>query len=105
MGVAAGAGIAGELRVLEDLTSADAPIIFQGSTRRFEITKSVGVYKAAEGLPPADPQREAEQVARLRSIAEDAGMDPAFSEKVFRLVVDEVIRHHVRRSEELDEMG
>ena len=34
------AGIEGELRVLEDLTSADAPIIFQGTTRRFEITKS-----------------------------------------------------------------
>ena len=34
------AGIEGELRVLEDLTSADAPIIFEGTTRRFEITKS-----------------------------------------------------------------
>jgi len=67
---------------------------------RFEITKAVGAYKAAEGLPPADPSREATQVARLRSIAEEAGMDPAFSEQVFRLVVDEVIRHHVRHAEE-----
>ena len=72
---------------------------------RFDITKAVGVYKAVEGLPPADPEREAEQVARLRAIAEDAGMDPAFSEKVFRLVVDEVIRHHVRRAETLDDLG
>jgi chorismate mutase len=66
---------------------------------RFEITKAVGAYKAAEGLPPADPGREAAQVARLRSIAEETGMDPAFSEKVFRLIVDEVIRHHVRHAE------
>jgi chorismate mutase len=63
---------------------------------RFEITKAVGAFKADTGLPAADPGREAEQVTRLRSIAEEVGMDPAFSEQVFRLIVDEVIRHHVR---------
>lgn len=68
---------------------------------RFEITKAVGVYKATAGLPPADPAREAEQVARLRRIAEEVGMDPAFSEQVFRLIVDEVIRHHARTAERL----
>ena len=67
---------------------------------RFEITKAVGTHKAEAGLPPADPGREAEQVARLRAIAEDAGMDPAFSEQVFRLIVDEVIRHHLKIAEE-----
>ena len=66
---------------------------------RFEITKAVGAHKAEVGLPPADPGREAEQVARLRAIAEDAGMDPAFSEQVFRLIVDEVIRHHLKIAE------
>ena len=66
---------------------------------RFEITKAVGAHKAEAGLPPADPGREAEQVARLRAIAEDAGMDPAFSEQVFRLIVDEVIRHHLKIAE------
>ncbi len=73
--------------------------LIQLLAERFEITKAVGAYKAAEGLPPADPDREAAQVARLRSIAESAGMDPGFSEKVFRLIVDEVIRHHVRHAE------
>ena len=66
---------------------------------RFEITKAVGAHKADVGLPPADPEREREQVARLRAIAEEVGMDPGFSEKVFRLIVDEVIRHHERISE------
>ncbi len=66
---------------------------------RFEITKAVGAYKAEVGLPPADPGREAEQVARLRAIAEEVGMDPAFSEQVFRLIVDEVIRHHLKIAE------
>ena len=67
---------------------------------RFEITKAVGAHKAEVGLPPADPGREAEQVARLRAIAEEVGMDPAFSEQVFRLIVDEVIRHHLKIAEE-----
>lgn len=66
---------------------------------RFEITKAVGAYKAEVGLPPADPGREAEQVARLRAIAEEVGMDPTFSEQVFRLIVDEVIRHHLKIAE------
>lgn len=66
---------------------------------RFEITKAVGAHKAAVGLPAADPGREARQVERLRAIATEVGMDPAFSEKVFRLIVDEVIRHHERIAE------
>ncbi len=66
---------------------------------RFEITKAVGAYKARAGLPPADPGREKQQVARLRALAEEVGMDPGFSEKVFRLIVDEVIRHHERIAE------
>jgi chorismate mutase len=69
---------------------------------RFDITKAVGAFKARTGLPPADPAREQQQVARLRRIAEEVGMDPAFSEKVFRLIVDEVIRHHERIADALN---
>jgi chorismate mutase len=69
---------------------------------RFDVTKAVGAFKARTGLPPADPAREQQQVARLRRIAEDVGMDPAFSEKVFRLIVDEVIRHHERIADALN---
>ena len=36
---------------------------------RFKITQAVGRYKAEVGLPPADPQREQQQVARLRALA------------------------------------
>lgn len=63
---------------------------------RFKITQAVGEYKAAAGLPPADPTREEAQVARLRSLAEDAGLDPAFTEKFLRFIVAEVIQHHRR---------
>lgn len=67
---------------------------------RFKITQDVGRYKAAAGLPPADTEREAQQVARLRALAEEAGLDPVFSEKFLRFIVAEVIHHHQRIAEQ-----
>ena len=61
---------------------------------RFKITQAVGEYKAENKLPPADPNREKEQIARLRQLAADAHLDPEFSEKFLRFIIDEVIRHH-----------
>lgn len=63
---------------------------------RFKITQAVGEYKAAAGLPAADPAREQAQVRRLRSLAEQAGLDPSFTEQFLRFIVAEVIRHHER---------
>ena len=63
---------------------------------RFKVTKAVGEYKAAAGLPPADPDREKVQIARLRRLAEEANLDPGFSESFLRFVIAEVIRHHER---------
>lgn len=68
---------------------------------RFKCTQRVGRLKAAEGLPASDPDREAHQVARLRSLAEDAGLDPVFAEKFLEFIVSEVIRHHVAAAEAL----
>ena len=66
---------------------------------RFKITKAVGKYKAVSDLPPADPEREAVQVDRLRLLAAESGLDPAFTEKFLRFVVAEVIQHHRRIAE------
>lgn len=66
---------------------------------RFKITKAVGRYKKAAELAPADPGREEVQIARLRTLAEQAGLDPAFTEKFLRFVVAEVIQHHQRIAE------
>ena len=63
---------------------------------RFKVTKAVGEYKAAAGLPPADPAREEQQIARLRDLAASANLDPAFSEAFLRFVIAEVIGHHER---------
>ena len=61
---------------------------------RFRCTQAVGRLKAAHGMPPADPGREAQQVARLRQLAHEARLDPDFAEKFLAFVIREVIRHH-----------
>jgi len=61
---------------------------------RFRITQAVGEYKAKVTLPPADPAREQRQISRLRKLSEEADLDPEFSEKFLRFIIDEVIRHH-----------
>jgi len=61
---------------------------------RFRVTKAVGRLKAENDLPPADPQREKEQIARLRRLAERADLDPDFAETFLEFIIREVIHHH-----------
>ncbi len=61
---------------------------------RFKYTKRVGRLKAEHNMPPADPERESRQVARLRTLAAEADLDPAFAEKFINFIIEEVIRHH-----------
>ena len=77
----------------QSIDNIDAALIFM-LAERFKITKAVGEYKAKTDLPPADPRREEEQIARMKRLAVDADLDPDFSEKFLRFVIDEVIRHH-----------
>jgi len=82
-------------RYRESIDNIDAALVFM-LAERFKITQAVGEYKATAALPPADPDREARQVARLRRLAIDANLDPDFTEKFLRFIIDEVIRHHER---------
>ena len=77
----------------KSIDNIDAALIHM-LAERFRITQAVGAYKAQIALPAADPEREARQIARLRALAEEADLDPEFSEKFIRFVIDEVIRHH-----------
>ena len=86
--------VTAELRRLRDsIDNMDAALVHL-LAERFKITQQVGVLKAEHGLPPADPAREAQQIARLRSLAEEAKLDPEFAEKFLSFVVAEVVRHH-----------
>ena len=77
----------------ESIDNIDAALVFM-LAERFKVTQAVGAYKAEVGLSPADPAREEQQIARLRRLAADARLDPEFSEKFLRFIIDEVIRHH-----------
>ena len=79
----------------QSIDNIDAALVFL-LAERFKTTQAVGRYKAKAGLPPADPSREAAQITRLRSLAQTAALDPDFSEKFLRFIIDEVIRHHER---------
>jgi len=80
-------------RLRGSIDNIDAALIFL-LAERFKCTKEVGELKAEHGMPPSDPSREEQQLARLRTLAEDADLDPEFAEKWFNFVVAEVIRHH-----------
>ena len=87
-------GIPPELaRLRSSIDNIDAALVHL-LAERFKATQQVGVLKAQRGLPPSDLAREAIQIARLRQLAEDAGLDPHFAEKFLAFIVDEVIRHH-----------
>lgn len=81
------------LRLRDSIDNIDAALVHL-LAERFKCTKAVGQLKAAHGLPPADPVREADQIARLRSLARAAKLDPDFAEKFLNFIVTEVIRHH-----------
>jgi len=82
--------LAGFRRSIDNIDAALVHMLAE----RFRITQAVGEYKAKTQLPPADPSREAKQIERLRKLAVEADLDPEFSEKFIRFVIDEVIRHH-----------
>jgi len=79
----------------QSIDNIDAALVFL-LAERFKVTQAVGRYKAENGLPPADPGRETKQIERLRTLAQSAHLDPDFSEKFLRFIIDEVIRHHER---------
>jgi chorismate mutase len=81
------------LRLRDSIDNIDAALIHI-LAERFKCTQAVGEYKATHGLPPADPSREARQIARLRGLANEAKLDPDFAEKFLNFIVKEVIHHH-----------
>jgi chorismate mutase len=79
----------------ESIDRLDAILVF-ALAERFKHTQAVGVLKARHGLPPSDPARESEQIARLERLAEEADLDAAFARKFLNFIISEVIRHHER---------
>ena len=77
----------------ESIDNIDAALIYL-LAERFRCTRRVGELKATSGMPAGDPQREQVMIKRLKVLAKDAKLDPAFAEKFINFVIAEVIRHH-----------
>ena len=82
-------------RLRSSIDNIDAALLHL-LAERFKCTQAVGELKAVRGMPPADPAREVAQVARLRALADEAGLDPQFAEAFLNFIIAEVIHHHER---------
>jgi chorismate mutase len=75
------------------IDNIDAAVVHM-LAERFKATQRVGRLKADHQLPPADPEREQQQIRRLHELAVAANLDPVFAEKFLNFVIAEVIHHH-----------
>jgi len=81
------------LRLRSSIDNLDAALVHL-LAERFKCTSQVGRLKAAAGFPAADVDREERQIARLRRLSEESGLDPVFAEKILGVIIAEVIRNH-----------
>ncbi|MCU1514918.1 MAG: chorismate mutase [Microbacteriaceae bacterium] len=77
----------------QSIDNVDAALVHL-LAERFKFTQQVGHLKAANGLPPADPERERQQIAKLKALAVESHLDPAFGEKFLNFIIAEVIHQH-----------
>ena len=85
-------------RLRDSIDNLDAALVHV-LAERFKCTQRVGVLKAENSMPAADPAREAQQIDRLRRLADEAKLDPEFAEKFLSFIIGEVVRHHEAISE------
>jgi chorismate mutase len=82
----------------ESIDRLDAILVYTLG-ERFNHTKAVGKLKAQHDLPPSDPSREAEQIARLEDLATRANLDPEFARSFLKFIIQEVIQHHKKHNQ------
>jgi chorismate mutase len=77
----------------DSIDRLDAILVYT-LAERFAHTQAVGKLKAAHSLPPSDPTREAQQIARLERLSSESGLDPEFAKNFLNFIIQEVIQHH-----------
>ncbi|MDK3075669.1 chorismate mutase [Sedimentitalea sp. JM2-8] len=80
----------------ESIDRLDAILVYTLG-ERFKHTQAVGKLKAEHDLPPSDPTREAQQIARLEDLAKQADLDPDFAKAFLSFIIQEVIHHHEKQ--------
>ena len=83
------------LEFRDSIDNIDAALVHL-LAERFKITQKVGHFKAEHALHTTDKNREADQVAHLRVLAESSNLDPDFAEKILNFIISEVVKNHER---------
>lgn len=61
---------------------------------RFRVTQEVGRLKSRHGITPQDKAREEALFARIEKQATEAGLDPLLARRLWRQIIDEVLKNH-----------
>ena len=88
------------LEIREKIDQVDRQLVHL-LAERFGLTNQVGHLKASSDLEAVDPQREAQKLQTLRSLAQQHDLDPDLVAKLFTLIMAEVVKNH-RRISSLD---
>lgn len=67
---------------------------------RFTQTRSIGQLKAEYALPAVDHERQNRQAERIRTLAQEVGLDSDFVERLFAGIVDKVVEDHLKTRQE-----
>jgi chorismate mutase len=63
-------------------------------SKRFSVTKKVGLYKAKNNLPVKDLSREKELFARRIALSKKYSLETEMIKKIFRAIIDSVYKEH-----------
>ena len=86
-----------KLRIEIDKVDED---IIRLLTRRFELTKLVGILKAETGISSLSPKRESEQFKKYQTLSEELDLPYPMVEKIFQTIRDQVLENHDKFKEE-----
>ena len=62
--------------------------------QRFQLTRTVGELKAAQGLTPVDGAREAAKLATIRGWCQTYALNPELATELFTRIMQEVVTNH-----------
>jgi chorismate mutase len=82
-------------RIRKSIDNVDSALIHI-LAERFKLTRAVGALKAEFEIPASTPDREKQQIARLRKLALDSELDPDFAEAFITFLIENVIRNHLK---------
>lgn len=86
------------LEVREKIDQVDRQLVLL-LAERFGLTSTVGHLKANSDLEAVDPQREAQKLQTLRTLAQEQDLNPDLVADLFTRIMAEVVQNHRRISQ------